>query len=76
MGLEGIVGYLILHEAYSLWAGYHFQIMIYTHEPRVRYEDEEPAQLGFEPCSTKHVQEKSSVLDIFCILNQLSEKFC
>ena len=29
---NGIVGYLTSHEAYCLWVGYHFQVIIYTHE--------------------------------------------
>ena len=30
-----IVGYWTLHEAYCLWLGYYFQVIIYTHEDEV-----------------------------------------
>ena len=30
--MDGIVGYLTSHEAYSSWIGCHFQVIIYTHE--------------------------------------------
>ena len=32
---DGVVGYLTSHEAYLLLVGYHFQVMIYTHEDKV-----------------------------------------
>ena len=35
LGWDGIVVYLTSHEAYCLWVGYHFQVIIYTHEDEV-----------------------------------------
>ena len=32
---DGIVGYLTWHEAYCLWVGYHFQVIICTHKDEV-----------------------------------------
>ena len=32
---DGIVGYLTSYEAYCVWVGYHFQVIIYTHEDEV-----------------------------------------
>ena len=32
MGWYWIVGFLTSHEVYCLWVGYHFQVIIYTHE--------------------------------------------
>ena len=34
-GMDGIVGCLASHEACCLWVGYHFQVIIYTHEDKV-----------------------------------------
>ena len=49
---DGIGGYLTLHEAYCLWVGNHFQVIIYTHDDEVIW-DEGPAQPGFEPSTTQ-----------------------